>query len=148
MLFNDIDNKEDKPPEITVASGKAASIRKAAQDPSVNYLQSNLAALTPENGKPSFEAQTGLSSGRLGAQFTMNKMSKTQETNWVRPNAESELASAMPESSSSTAETSHTGMEATQGSIRVIFNSHINKCGLATHNVEYFVVLNTLLLNS
>ena len=91
----------------SIPSGKTANLRilQAAsappqtQDASANYLQSNLAALTPENGKANFEAQSTLTSGRLGAQFTMRKMSKTQETNWVRPNAESELASAMPESS-------------------------------------------------
>ncbi|XP_057314445.1 uncharacterized protein LOC130655679 isoform X2 [Hydractinia symbiolongicarpus] len=107
LLFNENSLKGDDESELATNTGKQANTRKS-QDNSVNYLQSNLAVLTPENGKPSFEGQAGLTSGRLGAQFTMSKMSKTQETNWVRPNAESELASAMPESSTGVETAPHT----------------------------------------
>ena len=77
------------------------------QDPSVEFAK----LLFPNNeidgvphdtsslheNNPSFETNSALASGRLGAQFSMNGMRKTQDTNWMRPNAE--LAANIPESS-------------------------------------------------
>lgn len=72
-----------------------------------NYLRSNLAQLTPEkNIYNNYQLQSPLTSGMFGAQFSMNSMPKTQETSWMRPNAQSELASAMPVLSQNQPETS------------------------------------------
>lgn len=60
-----------------------------------NYLRSNLAQLTPEKNIYN-NYQSALNAQMSGAQFAMNFMPKTQETSWIRPNAQSELASAMP----------------------------------------------------
>lgn len=60
-----------------------------------NYLRSNLAELSPEISQyGSYQFQPSLTSGSLGPQYTYNTMPKTQETSWMRPNAQSELASA------------------------------------------------------
>lgn len=62
-----------------------------------NYLRSNLAQLTPENNVYSnYHIQSPLNYDSFAAQFTTNSMPKTQETNWIRPDAQSELAAAMP----------------------------------------------------
>ena len=60
-------------------------------------MQSNLAVLTPDNEKSNSEAAASLIAPGLGEEFT-NQMRKTQETYWMRPNAQSEIASALPES--------------------------------------------------
>ena len=60
------------------------------------YLRSNLAQLSPEVSQyGSYQLQPSLTSGPYGAQYSFNTMPKTQETSWIRPNAQSELASAL-----------------------------------------------------
>lgn len=60
------------------------------------YLRSNLAQLSPELSQyGSYQLQPSLTSGSYGAQYSFNTMPKTQETSWIRPNAQSELASAL-----------------------------------------------------
>lgn len=60
------------------------------------YLRSNLAELSPEvSPYGSYQLQPSLTSGSYGAQYSFNTMPKTQETSWIRPNAQSELASAL-----------------------------------------------------
>lgn len=60
------------------------------------YLRSNLAQLSPEvSPYGSYQLQPSLNSGSYGAQYSFNTMPKTQETSWIRPNAQSELASAL-----------------------------------------------------
>eukprot|EP00795_Rhopilema_esculentum_P005038 gene5038-148_t len=62
-----------------------------------SYLESNLAALTPESSVAApnaFSTQSGLTAGASGSRLTM---SQTQETKWMRPGVGSELASIMPE---------------------------------------------------
>ena len=61
-----------------------------------NYLRSNLAELSPELSQyGSYQFQPSLTSGSYGPQYSFNTMPKTQETSWMRPNAQSELASAL-----------------------------------------------------
>ncbi|XP_065639355.1 uncharacterized protein LOC100203426 isoform X11 [Hydra vulgaris] len=93
LLKNDLLLSDDKSSNI----GKSSSFKSPSnnqQDPSANYLRSNLAALTPESGKSNTDEQSVMS----GEHAMSTKMRKTQETNWMRPNPESELASALPES--------------------------------------------------
>ena len=60
------------------------------------YLRSNLAELSPEISQygSSYQFQSPLTAGSSGPQYAFNTMPKTQETSWMRPNAQSELASA------------------------------------------------------
>ncbi|XP_065670476.1 uncharacterized protein LOC100203426 isoform X25 [Hydra vulgaris] len=93
LLKNDLLLSDDKSSNI----GKSSSSKSPSnnqQDSSANYLRSNLAALTPESGKSNTDEQSVMS----GEHAMSTKMRKTQETNWMRPNPESELASALPES--------------------------------------------------
>lgn len=110
-MFNDGPSKQKEVKNWSEPPAQSANLRKLQDsaevksftpDVSANYLQSNLDALTPESG-----GSNSLPSN-MAAQFTTT-MSKTQETNWVRPNAESELASAMPESTTSAEATQRTG---------------------------------------
>ena len=60
------------------------------------YLRSNLAELSPETPQyNSYQYQPSLNAGTYGPQYSFNTMPKTQETSWMRPNAQSELASAL-----------------------------------------------------
>jgi len=60
------------------------------------YLRSNLAELSPEISQygNNYQFQSPLTAGSMGPQYAFNTMPKTQETSWMRPNAQSELASA------------------------------------------------------
>ena len=64
------------------------------QQPSMEFAK----LLFPSANPPaaSFRPSPPLASGRLGANLVQSGMKRTQDTNWMRPNAE--LAANIPES--------------------------------------------------